>query len=157
MTCDAAWQCGQVVKMNSSAITLPRYWLRSSWPFPGTVNATSGAFRIAGASVLAANVEAENTNTPMKESSACFKPFSPRFQCSGSLFESFRAFGSGPVASAGAVTAFCDSSQIFFLSNSEGLAAYLLSKDGKNHSGPEFPCALLSSPPAVFQGQHANE
>src|SRR6185312_8480257 len=123
MTCDAAWQCGQVVKMNSSAITLPRYWLRSSWPFPGTVNATSGAFRIAGASVLAANVEAENTNTPMKESSACFKPFSPRFQCNGSLFESFRAFGSGPVASAGAVTAFCDSSQNFFLSNSEGVAA----------------------------------
>src|ERR1035438_9554596 len=45
ITLDAAWQCGQVVKINSSATTLPRYWLISLSPCPGTVKASSGAFR----------------------------------------------------------------------------------------------------------------
>src|SRR6185312_5533259 len=134
MRCDAAWQCGHVVKMNSSATTLPRYWLRSSWPFPGTVNATSGALRMAGASVLAAKVETENTNTPMRERNACFKTLFSKIQCnerpSKSLETSTTCSDRGRAGEA--VTNICDTSQNFFPSNSERLADCLLPSVAKS-------------------------
>src|SRR4051794_30916699 len=52
MTREAAWQCGHVVKINSSATTLPLYCDSNCWPFPGSSKVNSGALRVCSSASL---------------------------------------------------------------------------------------------------------